>query len=192
MEGRKPKASLLQKYKPHHSWFVREHDGIHGIMHEARVLVWQEILCTITELDADRDGLRIAAAAHDTQRWDDLDDDPHGERAAAWLDEQGAEHFSFAHEDSVKTAKYLSTWHVPHDHHAPAVTNELAIFKDADALDRVRTDDLDEQYLRFEESRYLVPHAWKLFQESERRKAEYVDLFECVLETALLLELIIP
>src|SRR5215831_15152017 len=87
-----PSRSLLDRYRPQNAWFLKpEKIGeIHGINHEARVLVWQELLARLLMKDGvvlDQEALRWAAATHDTQRIDDGIDFPHGRRAAAWVQE---------------------------------------------------------------------------------------------------------
>ncbi|MCD0450154.1 hypothetical protein LO762_13260 [Actinocorallia sp. API 0066] len=73
---------------PDLAWFAepRQADGIHGLLHGARV-------CMIAELLAERYGmgesqtaaLRLAAAVHDCRRVNDRADPGHGGRAASWL-----------------------------------------------------------------------------------------------------------
>ncbi|QBD76000.1 hypothetical protein EPA93_08270 [Ktedonosporobacter rubrisoli] len=189
-----PTSSLFAAYKPLRDWFARpaEIANIHGIAHEARVMIWQEILARLLikeGVSLDQEALRWAAATHDLQRLDDGSDFPHGKRAAAWVERNLKQRLP---EATLKMVMYLDTWHVPADVHAPAMTPELAVFKDADSLDRVRIYDLDPQYLRWDYSKNLLQYlAQALFMESEaRRQPGEVDLFEVVIEAAVALGLV--
>jgi hypothetical protein len=84
-----PSRSLFERYRPPIQWFLRPEEigSIHGINHEARVLIWQELLARLLINDGmilDQEALRWAAVTHDTQRLADGTDFPHGERAALW------------------------------------------------------------------------------------------------------------
>ncbi len=195
LEENLPSRSFFEPYRPLRHWFLRpdEIGNIHGITHEARVMIWQEVLSRLLIRDGmtlDQEALRWAAATHDTQRIADGTDFPHGERAAAWVER------AFKHrlpEYSLETVVYLNTWHVPPDSSAPAMTPELAVFKDADSLDRVRLYDLDPQFLRWDYSKTLLQYlAQALFEGSEvKQQQEGYDLFDCVIETAVDLGLVI-
>jgi hypothetical protein len=189
-----PTQLLLERYRPEQRWFLRPHcaEDIHGIDHEARVLVWQELLAHLLIKDGavlDQDALRWAAATHDTQRVSDGADYPHGQRAAAWVEQQLMHRIP---EASLDTVLYLNTWHVPSDQQAPEMTPELAVFKDADALDRVRIYDFDPRYLRKGYSRTLLRYlSQALFDLSEaKRWGEGYAVFDCVMVAALELGLI--
>ena len=188
-----PSRSLIETYRPHEQWFRRPEEigGIHGINHEARVMIWQELLARLLINDGmtlDQEALRWAAATHDTQRLTDGADFPHGERAAAWVKQQLRQTIP---ERTLETVAYLNTWHVPSDSYAPRMTSELAVFKDADGLDRVRLYDLETKYLRWEYSKtLLVPLAQALFELSEKEKQAGVRNFDCVMKAAIQLGLI--
>lgn len=191
-----PTRALLERYRPERGWFLRPKyiEDIHGIDHEARVLVWQELLARLLIKDGavlDQEALRWAAATHDTQRASDGMDFPHGQRAAAWVKQHLVQHIPAA---SLETVLYLNTWHVPSDEQAPEMTPELAVFKDADGLDRVRIGDLNPRYLRHSYSATLLQSlAQELFELSEAKRwnAGY-PVFDCVLEAALTMGLINP
>ncbi|MBO0778961.1 MAG: hypothetical protein J2P37_09070 [Ktedonobacteraceae bacterium] len=189
-----PPRSLFERYRPPEHWFFRRDDigGIHGIDHEARVLIWQELLARLLIKDGmllDQEALRWAAATHDTQRHADGADIEHGERAAAWVKHR-LSHLIPA--GTLSLVAYLNTWHVPPDQFAPSPPPELAVFKDADSLDRVRLYDLDPAYLRCAPSQLLTPLAQALFEKSEeKRDQEGYPIFDCVLAAAVDLGLII-
>ncbi|MBV9229174.1 MAG: hypothetical protein JOZ18_07660 [Chloroflexi bacterium] len=190
-----PSRSLFEQYRPLPQWFLRpdEIGNIHGIKHEARVMVWQELLARLLIRDGkalDQEALRWAAATHDTQRMTDGSDFPHGERAAAWV-EQTLRHR--IPERSLATVVYLNTWHVPPDISAPYITPELAVFKDADGLDRVRIYDLDPKFLRWGYSKTLLQHLAQALLEGSEEKyyQEGYDLFDCVIAAAIELGIVI-
>jgi uncharacterized protein len=149
-------VSRIQRHEPDPRWFVRRPEGIHGLAHETRVLVWTQVLADMVRnegLVVDPIVLGWAAAIHDTQRWSDGDDLDHGARAASWL----LEHSGLLPASvPLHRVTYLCRWHVPPDHLAPEMTPELCVFKDADALDRWRIGDLDPSRLRTESSRLLL------------------------------------
>lgn len=192
--GNLPSRSLLEQYRPHNKWFLKPEKigSIHGINHEARVLVWQELLARLLLKDGkplDQEALRWAAATHDTQRVDDGVDPQHGERAATWVQQQLQDTIPT---NSLETVIYLNRWHVPPDSRAPHMTPHLAVFKDADGLDRVRIFDLDPRYLRWDCSKeLLLPMANALLSASEKKQREGYALFDCVLAAAIDLGLII-
>src|SRR5437588_1751446 len=76
LEDNLPPRSFFEPYRPLRHWFLRpdESGNIHGISHEARVLIWQEILARLLikeGISLDQEALCWAAATHDTQRQDD-------------------------------------------------------------------------------------------------------------------------
>lgn len=184
-----PTRALLEQYRPEQRWFLRPEcaEDIHGIGHEARVLVWQELLARLLIKDGmalNQEALRWAAATHDTQRVSDGADYPHGQRAAAWVEQRLRGHIP---EQAFDTVLYLNTWHVPSDNLAPQMTPELAVFKDADALDRVRIFDFNPRYLRCSYASTLLRYlAEELFEVSEaKRWRDKLDVFDGVLAAAL-------
>jgi len=141
-------SSRIREFEPKLSWFVHGADGIHGLVHEARVIIWSQVLASLVSaegLTVDADVLGWAAAVHDTQRWDDGVDPEHGARAADWI---GMNRHLLPSSVSVERVQYLCHWHVPADQRAPEMTDELKVFKDADALDRWRIFDLNPKFLR--------------------------------------------
>ncbi len=141
-------TSRLHRFKPNPDWFAKEPHGIHGIGHEARVVIWGQVLSVLVAdegMTVDADAIGWAAAIHDTQRWDDGGDPGHGARAAKWIRKNPR---ILPREVNLETVAYLCKWHFPSDHMAPEMTPELMVFKDADALDRWRIGDLDSRYFR--------------------------------------------
>ncbi len=189
-----PTRSLFERYRPEQDWFLRPDcaEDIHGIDHETRVMVWQELLARLLTRDGavlDQEALRWAAATHDTQRSSDGADYLHGQQAAAWVERQFIHRIPKA---SLETVLYLNTWHVPSDNQAPEMTPELAVFKDADALDRVHIYDFDARYLRCGHARVLLQYlAQELYDLSEaKRWGEHYPVFDCVMAAALEIGLI--
>lgn len=157
----------LARFEPHRNWFLRPPTGIHGIEHEARVLVLGQLLAEMESAagaNVSAHALAWAAVIHDTQRVDDGVDPQHGTRAAEWIRSRPG---LLPDKDLVDAVSYLCHWHVPEDEEAPLLTAELRTFKDADALDRWRIDDLDPAYLRTESSRLLLDFSRRLWRETE-------------------------
>lgn len=123
---------------------------LHGKLHEYRVLIFAYLIGIME--NANIDLLCNAAKYHDTWRFDDGYDMDHGIRAFDWLKEN----------DFDEELCYIVKWHVPDDKFIPKMTLNLKCFKDADALDRWRINDLNISYLRTDSSKLLVEFAKKL------------------------------
>jgi len=159
-------VTRVRQFEPHPAWFIHSAGGIHGLGHETRVLLWGQVLASIAreeDIVADSDVIGWASAVHDTQRWDDGIDPDHGERAADWIH---ATPNLIPPSVSLDRVEYLCRWHVPPDHMAPEMTPDLAVFKDADALDRWRIDDLDPSYLRTQSAHRLLKASYSLWLET--------------------------
>ncbi len=132
-------ASRIRRYTPRIEWFERGADaGIHGMAHTARVIVFSLVLAEMAPQEGllpDPHALGWAAALHDIKRVHDFADSTHGEKAAGWI----RRHLP-ALDPTVDVEKvaFLCTYHSRDDHDAPILTDDLKIFKDADALDRWR------------------------------------------------------
>lgn len=127
--------------------FLQKSDD-HGEMHEARVLLLTQIMAEMAGLpEIDRKLLATAAIYHDTQRTHDGDDESHGEAAARYYFRNEMVHHPIV--------EFLCEYHCLPDgdglekirrdeilqkHGNQRVTKLWQIFKDADALDRVRFD----------------------------------------------------
>ncbi len=175
-------ATRIRQYEPQTEWFEREPGGIHGIVHEARVLIWSQVLAVLGV----REGLAVDpdvlgwAAVHDTQRQDDGSDPEHGSRAAEWIERQP--NLIPATVPRARVA-YLCRWHVPPDHRAPEMTDELRVFKDADALDRWRIYDLDPRLLRTRIAHTLLSASRNLWSLTDHL-FDSGEAFEKVVSTA--------
>ena len=117
-------------------------------MHTARVLLLTQIMAELANLsEIDRTLLAMASVYHDTRRTNDGDDEVHGEDAARYYYRN-----EMAHHPIVE---FLCEYHCLPDgdglekirrdetlqkYGAQRVTKLWQIFKDADALDRVRFD----------------------------------------------------
>ncbi|MBT4540498.1 hypothetical protein HOC35_03215 [Candidatus Woesearchaeota archaeon] len=200
LAGYMPQLDVLSSFRPEESWFLRKPEGTHGIAHEARVLVFAELLGRLYQTEKglgsiDLDVLRRAASTHDIRRSSDLVDIGHGERAASfYLDNLIAN--GYVNDNGIDSEKvaYVNSWHVPDDHHAPHMTSELMLFKDADGLDRVRIEHngqgMDMSYARFEQTSHFVATAAYLFKISNAIMFSGVDQFDAVMQAAGMLGLI--
>ncbi len=185
-----PKRSLLKQYQPEKSWFLKRDmvDSIHGIGHETRVLVWQEILSRylINKGEIiDTEALRWSAVTHDTQRKDHYIDYEHGKRSAQWVKK---EMNSIIREESLEKVYYLNENHVPEDMLIAKKRPELFILKDADALDRVRiANELNPLKLRLPITEKLIKKA-RLFYERTRDAQNFNQIIDEAVRINLVLE----
>lgn len=163
-----PSKSLFDKYKPKLDWYLKKEmmtSALHGVTHEARVMIWQEILSRLLikqGINLDQEALRWAAATHDTQRTQAIGPDlPHGDSSAQWVENNMA---SLMPPETLDKVILINKGHVPKDSNE-TMTPELAVFKDADGLDRVRIGDLNPNMLRHQISKdLLIKAAQKLFE----------------------------
>lgn len=166
-------AHRIQEFKPQTEWFLRGPRGIHGIAHETRVLIISQIIhkgLSDTDLEISGNDLGWAAALHDTQRIDDDVDIFHGERSAVFTQNIFSEIHKLLPENikgNIENISYLCRFHVPPDNTCPKMTDSLKAFKDADALDRWRIGDLDEDFLRLDISRKLTEISYILWNKTK-------------------------
>jgi HD superfamily phosphodiesterase len=165
---------VLDHFEPKAAWFARSSqiDGVHGIGHVGRVLVWANYIARqlVKEGQAcDLIALRWAAALHDVRRYsDDSYDIEHGTRAARWI----AENEQYKQEPfnlglgQLRTVAYCCAWHSIPIAQAPENPLELCILKEAATLDFIRfgSDHFDDSYLQFDFSLTLVDKAQQLFE----------------------------
>ena len=123
----------------------------HGNIHAGKVCLYTAILAGKLGI-SDKDTLVLMAAAvfHDIGRVNNSDDPSHGDESAEKLNNLDSDFWKSVEEVirlHSRSDKKLST---------SRYAELVKIFKDSDALDRVRTGDLDERYLRFDESKSLV------------------------------------
>ena len=176
-------ATRLRGFAPQPGWFIRKPEGIHGLGHETRVLIWSQVLTSMVrdeDLKVDGNVLGWAAAVHDTQRWNDGIDAGHGARAADWILERP--HLIPA-PVSLDRIAYICRWHVPNDGDAPEMTPELRVFKDADALDRWRIDDLDLAYLRINAAKQLLDASYALWEDTHGF-IDATEMFDQIIDVA--------
>ena len=179
----RPTVAGIRRFEPNPDGFVRMPEGVHGLGHETRVLIWSQVLVSMVRdenLEVDGDVIGWAAAVHDTQRWNDGVDPGHGARAADWILEQP--HLIPA-PVSLDQIAYVCRWHVPPDERSPKMTPELQVFKDADALDRWRIDDLDPAYLRTKAARQLLDSSYALW-DATHAFIDATEMFEQIIEVA--------
>ena len=151
---------------------------IHGQGHIERVILLSLLLSFYYKLDKnDTDILRFAASLHDTKRVDDSYDTEHGYRAALY-----SIGYAKINENDKNILQAVLATHSRSDSKMDQTIEEFFVkdmdrarylsklFKDADALDRVRLGDLDEKYLRNDFSLDLVDFSDKLFNKYMERQ----------------------
>jgi hypothetical protein len=202
-----PTREYLTQFQMSPTWFTRPDlaTSIHGIAHMTRVLVYVNLEVNVFTgehvLDYERDALSLSAVTHDTQRVIHEAADPqHGKRASDWIwDRYWMGDLPFITKDKTHTyllvsyAAYVNQHHDPDDHE-DTMSFLLALFKDADALDRFRDPkegNFNATYLRFPHSHLLIPIASELVQRSEARIKDGGNLFGSVLDAASEMRLIV-
>lgn len=151
---------------------------IHGQGHIERVILLSLLLSFYYKLNKnDTDILRYAASLHDTKRVDDSYDTEHGYRAALY----SIDYAKIDESDKNILQAVLAT-HSRSDKDMDKTIEEFFVkdmdrarylsklFKDADALDRVRLGDLDQKYLRNDFSHDLVDFSERLFEKYMERQ----------------------
>lgn len=160
-------------------------EGIHGVHHTKRVLLHCLSLSNAIGLtDVERGILSSTAIYHDIGRKHDDECTRHGQWSVekrrelelpmtyVSVDETGFLEVDELTEEEVEVVEFLMTYHCRSDKEAENALVEmeegeikdiilklLPIFKDADALDRVRISDLDARYLRTKEARQRLGFA---------------------------------
>jgi HD superfamily phosphodiesterase len=126
----------------------------HSLLHAAKVCLFSVLIGERLGLDeVDLLSLMSAAIFHDIGRVNNTDDAGHGDRSVKKLKGYKI--------DIPETVEAIIRLHSRGD--SKARDNYLVkIFKDADALDRARTNDLDESYLRFSETKDYIGFAWEV------------------------------
>lgn len=151
---------------------------IHGQGHIERVILLSLLLSFYYKLDKnDTDILRYAASLHDTKRVDDSYDTEHGYRAALYSID-----YAKIDENDKNILQAVLATHSRPDKDMDKTIEEFFVkdmdrarylsklFKDADALDRVRLGDLDQKYLRNDFSHDLVDFSERLFEKYMERQ----------------------
>lgn len=154
-----------------------DNDGYHGENHILQVLLYTLALAKELELKPrEKQILAFCSIVHDMGRCDDDVDDKHGAKSIEIINEfLESNKFDYIHlvNEKLEIAKEIVKYHCIDDEEGikNIESNELIqdkeqaiklykIFKDADALDRVRFDgfktEFSVDYLRFEESKRLL------------------------------------
>ena len=159
--------------------------GVHGVGHVRRVLLHCISLANAIGLSEHERGiLMVAACYHDIGRKHDEACEEHGKWSLEKMDELNLDTFYIlndgdggvypeylTHED-LEVVEFIIRYHCQSDEQGEKAMEEIEdtsvresvqklfpIFKDADALDRVRISDLNLKYLRTKESRQRVKFA---------------------------------
>lgn len=144
---------------------------IHGIAHIERVLLFGGLIAMENGCDeADTVLLLTACSYHDIGRIDDSKDDEHGSRSSSMLSD-----VIMLPPEDMRIVQAAIHAHSPNDEHMAQIIASYGVndsdrafyiakmLKDADALDRVRVDDLNIEYLRFDASKKYKDFAQSLY-----------------------------
>jgi hypothetical protein len=155
-------------------WFFSP-DGIHGLMHIKRVLTHSLLLSDEMDYNEnDTNLLCLCCIYHDIGRTNDYIDENHGVESCKKILRLNLS--APEKEEDVNIMNFIIAGHCVNDNTAVENIDDYEIcdfsravrmfklFKDCDALDRVRIDMLDENYLRYEQSKKYVSYAWELFK----------------------------
>lgn len=150
---------------------INDREGIHGVMHSKRMLMYLSLIAKHFKpklTDAEFKMLELACIVHDLGREDDEEDEEHGLYSVEEIDEALIDIFKLS-EIQGEIVKLIVHYHCMDDEHGEqAIQNHTLIkspkraielfrlFKDIDALDRVRLGDLDANRLRYEVSRRVL------------------------------------
>jgi hypothetical protein len=168
--GRSEIAFNFDAYRPSTDWYAFNAEGLHGLSHSARVLIWADLIARWMQQfgsGVDLEVVRWAAVLHDVRRIHDGSDPRHGERASRWLSENTRLLPATIDDAQRSEISYCCSWHVPHDHEAPDMSAELTCLKDADGLDRVRLNGLDPRFLRTSLAKSMCASADSLFRATQ-------------------------
>ena len=149
---------------------------IHGVNHAIRVAILVNYIAKSYGIDDEQLELLIDCAIyHDMGRICDIEDKDHGYRSSIligkiiknkdleYMNSLKAIITAHAYDDSYD--EFILSYY---DNLFDNINFLLAIFKDADALDRVRTDDLDSSYLRCDISKRLIKASSSLYINMKR------------------------
>ena len=135
--------------------------GDHGVMHTYRVMRLARELSVKHHLTLVEDRILMCACCyHDIGRTHDYEDFEHGRDSVAECKEKDLFRHFHINPDQQKRVETLMVYHAIPDSHFSTNDERLQllynILKDADAIDRLRFDDLDTDYLRLKESHNLI------------------------------------
>ena len=148
-------------YKPH---------GDHGVMHTYRVMRLANELLKYYDLTfLEHRLLMCACCYHDIGRTHDYEDCEHGRDSVIdCIDKQLFHKFHLTPEE-IEIAKLLIIYHAIPDSQFSTNNERIQllynIIKDADAIDRLRFNDLDESFLRLPESHSIIGLELQLLKE---------------------------
>ena len=145
---------------------------IHGVNHNIRVSIFTLLIAS--SLDVSKEDFRIlleAAKYHDVGRCNDKEDYIHGCRSC---DKIGFLRSKYNHIEMSYLEAIIEAHSIPDSIKDRMIRKYdlkdvnryhrlLDILKDSDALDRVRTDDLDTSYLRTKRAKELVDFSYELY-----------------------------
>lgn len=148
-------------YKPH---------GDHGVMHTYRVMRLADELSKHYNLSfAEHRILMCACCYHDIGRTHDYEDYEHGRDSVVECFGKSLFRVFNLPPEQVEIATTLMTYHAIPDSQFNTTDERIRllynIIKDADAIDRLRFNDLDESFLRLPESHSLIGLELKLLKE---------------------------
>lgn len=159
--------------------------GVHGVGHVRRVLLHCISLANAIGLSEQERGiLMLSACYHDIGRKHDEACEHHGEWSLEKMRELGLDTFYIVQDgdggvypeyltsEEMEAVEFIIRYHCKSDEEGENAMNDIQdttvkelvqklfpVFKDADALDRVRISDLNLNYLRTKESRQRVKFA---------------------------------
>jgi hypothetical protein len=163
---------FCDKIKPS---FFKHPDGIHGVLHTKRVLLHMYLLAKEMDLsDEDVNLLSWAVTYHDIGRVHDEEDLEHGFESVKKIESHSLP--LDCEDEDLQIANFIMRYHAMDDEigldylkgcdeiqDKRRAEKLFRIFKDADGLDRVRTGDLDPEYLRNEYAKRLILVAKEFF-----------------------------
>ncbi len=188
LDGNLPTVSLFSRYKPQKDWFNPHTEDWHGVAHATRVSVCTELLSRILikqGMNLDVEALRWGAPIHDVGRKHDGYDWIHGAISAGWASKNLK---GLLPDASLDVLRYIVEWHAPEDDEAPQMTPELAVLKDADAMDRARVRHayVNPSELRCAVSKSSLAYiAHGLLVESKKIELDFEDKFGAVMQAGM-------
>ena len=137
--------------------------GDHGVGHTKRVLYLASEIAKSYALDESEEKiLALACCYHDIGRTHDWTDDGHGKDSANKMVRLKLDKLHSLSQSELDSVLNLIVMHSLDDELFVGTERELLLYKilkDADALDRLRFDDLNEKYLRLPESKRMIQTA---------------------------------
>jgi HD superfamily phosphodiesterase len=142
--------------------------GTHGVGHTRRVLYLALLLADKKNLtEQEKKILALACCYHDIGRWHDEEDDEHGMDSSNKFLDRGLDKKHNLNPEEVEIILNLIVCHSLDDQQFFGEDRELLMYqilKDADALDRLRFNDLNTKYLRLPESHAMIELEFSLLR----------------------------